>query len=158
MEENMLNQMNNAPVQSSIPSTPPIKLWTPGFIAGVTFLLGFPAGLVIASINWMKMNLSNKAIIHLVLGAVGAFIFLIVLILIPGTAGRIVGLVVNLGILFYLQQQMKKDIETFKSSSPVENAGQLGGCLIGLVVLALFVGMAFIIGFILVMLGVPIPE
>ena len=154
----MLNQINNTPVQSSIPSTPPIKLWTPGFIAGVTFLLGFPAGLVIASINWMKMNLSNKAVIHLVLGAIGTFIFLIVLLLIPGTTGRIVGLVINLGILFYLQQQMKKDIESFKLSQPVENAGQIGGCLIGLVVLGLFVGTAFLLAFILVMLGVPIPE
>jgi hypothetical protein len=154
----MLNQMNEVPVQSSIPSTPPIKLWTPGFIAGITFLLGFPAGLVIASINWMKMNLSNKAILHLVLGAVGTFIFTVILILIPGTAGRIAGLAVNLGILFYLQQQMKQDIERFKSSNLVENAGQLGGCLIGLVVLLLFLGMAVVIGIILALLGVPIPE
>lgn len=154
----MLNQMNNVPVQSSTSSTPPIKLWTPGFVAGVTFLLGFPAGLVIASINWMKMNLNNKAIIHLVLGAMGAFIFTVILILIPGTTGRIVGLVVNLGILLYLQQQMKMDIERFKLSQPVENAGQLGGCLIGLVVLLLFLGMAIVVGIILSLLGVPIPE
>ena len=154
----MQEQISNVSAQPAISSTPPVKLWTPSFIAGVTFLLGFPAGIVIASINWMRMNLNNKAILHLVIGAVGTFIFLIVLLFLPGNASRIAGFVVNLGILFYLQQQMKQDIESFSASNRVENAGQLGGCLIGLGILVLFLITAFLLAFVLVMIGVPIPE
>jgi len=158
-EENaMLNQNSNAPVQPSMPMSAPVKLWTPSFIAGVTFLLGFPAGIVIASINWMRMNLNNKALVHLITGAAGTFIFVLVLLLIPGTGGRALALIANLGILFYLQQQMKKDLESFKVSNNVENAGQLGGCLIGLGVLILFLILVFGLSFVLVILGVPIPE
>jgi hypothetical protein len=158
MEVNMLDQVPNAPIQSSMPSSPPIKLWTPGFIAGVTFLLGFPAGIVIASINWMRMKLNDKAVIHLIGGAVGAIVFLLVIMLTPGTFGRLIAFVANLGILFYLQQQMKRDVEVFKISNNVENAGQFGGCLIGLGVLAAYLVMAFVLAFVLVVLGVPIPE
>jgi len=154
----MLDQVPNEPVQPSMPSSPPIKLWTPGFIAGVTFLLGFPAGIVIASINWMRMNLNNKALVHLIAGGVGAIIFVLILMLTPGTAGRSLGLIVNVGILFYLQQQMKKDLEYFKASNDVENAGQLGGCLIGVGILVLFLVAVFVISFALAFLGVPIPD
>lgn len=154
----MFDQASNASVQSPTPSSPPIKLWTPGFIAGVSFLLGFPAGIVIASINWMRMKLNNKALIHLIGGAAVTFIFVILLILIPGNAGRAVGLIANLGVLFYLQQQMKVDINSFKLSNRVEDAGQLGGCLIGLGVLVLFLILVFGLSFIFVFLGVPIPE
>lgn len=154
----MFDQNSNAPVRSSVPASSPVKLWTPGFIAGVTFLLGFPAGIVIASINWMRMNLNNKALVHLIAGAAGTFIFVLVLLLIPGTGGQALGLIVNIGILFYLQQQMKKDLEFFKASNAVENAGQVGGCLIGLGILVLFLILVFGLSFVLVILGVPIPE
>jgi len=159
MEENMLDQISNTPVQPSMPSSSSVKLWTPGFIAAVSFFLGFPAGIVIASINWMRMKLNNKALVHLVAGAVGTFIFAIVLILIPGTAGRFLGIAANLGTLFYLQQQMKKDLEDFKASNnSVENANQLGGCSIGLGSLVLFLVLVFGLTFVFVILGVPIPE
>jgi len=154
----MLDQISNAPVQPPISSSPPVKLWTPGFIAGATFLLGFPAGIVIASINWMRMNLNNKALTYLIIGAVGTFIFVIALLLIPGTAGRSLGLLANLGILFYLQREMKKDLDIFKISNNVENAGQFGGCLIGLGTLIFFLIVVFGIAFVLAILGVPMPE
>ena len=105
----------------------------------------------------MKMN--NKALTHLVAGGVGTFIFVIVLILIPGTAGRVLGIAANLGTLFYLQQQMKKDIQGFKTSNTsVQDAGQLGGCLIGLGILVLFLILVFGLSFVFIALGVPIPE
>jgi hypothetical protein len=155
----MLDQTPNTPLQSPSSSAPPVKLWTPGFVAGVTFLLGFPAGIVIASLNWMRMEMRNKGLMHLLGGVVVTFVFVIALLLLPGTASRGIGLLANLGILFYLQQQMKKDIETFRAANnAVENAGQLGGCLIGLGVLVLFLITAFAISFAFVILGVPIPN
>ena len=155
----MLDQASNAPLQPATPPGESTKLWTPGFIAGVSFLLGFPAGIVIASINWMRMEMRDKALTHLIGGVVGAVVFLIILFMLPGSAGQCLGLVTNLGILFYLQQQMKKDIDAFKTTNAaVENAGQLGGCLIGLGVLAAFFLAAFVLAFALSMLGVPMPE
>ena len=154
----MQEQFSEPLVQPLAPSSPPVQLWTPGVIAAVSFFLGFPAGIVLASINWKRMNLSNKALTHLIAGGLGAFIFVVILILVPGNAGRIVGLVVNLGTLFYLQQQMKKDLETFKAANTVEKANELGGCLIGLGVLVLFLISVFVLGVVLAILGVPIPE
>jgi hypothetical protein len=159
MEENMQEQISESLAQPLVPSSPPVKLWTPGVIAGISFLLGFPAGIVLASINWMRMNMRNKAMTHLGAGIVGTFIFVVLLILLPGSVGRIVGLAANIGILFYLQQQMKKDLETFKAANNiVEKANELGGCLIGLGMLLLLVISIFVISFVFVVLGVPIPE
>ena len=74
-------------------------------------------------IRRMKMN--NKALIHLAVGAFGTFIFVIAIIFVSGTAGRVMSLMANIGVLFYLQQQMKKDIEGFKATGiNVENANQ----------------------------------
>lgn len=154
----MLDQTSNAPLASPSSSTPPVKLWTPGFIAAVCFLLGFPAGIVLASINWMRMKMNDKGLLHLIGGGVATLVFMIALLLLPGSASRGVGLLANLGILFYLQQQMKRDVEKFKISYRVVDAGQLSGCLIGLGVLALFLLTGFVIVFTFVMLGVPIPE
>ena len=155
----MLDQASDTPVQPAIPSTLPVKLWTPGLIAGLSFFLGFPAGIVIASINWMRMKMNNKALIHLAVGAFGTFIFVIAIIFVSGTAGRVMSLMANIGVLFYLQQQMKKDIEGFKATGiNVENANQLGGCLIGLGILALFLFSIFALAFALTLIGVPIPE
>jgi len=65
---------------------------------------------------------------------------------------------VNLGILFYLRQQMIKDLACFKVSNNVQDAGQLGGCLIGLGMVILYLMLAFGIGIVFALLGVPIPE
>lgn len=143
---------------TSQPSVASVKLWTPGFIAAVSFLLGFPAGIVLASINWTRMKLNNKAMAHLIGGAILTFIFVLILILTPSTVARVVGIVFNLGTLFYLQQQMKKDQAGFQMSNPVEKAGELSGCLIGLGILLVFLVSVFILIFGLTMLGVPIPE
>src|SRR5688572_21441895 len=152
----MSEQISNIAVQPSVPSSPPIALWTPSAIAGITFFLGFPAGIVIASINWMRMNLKNKALTHLIAGAVGTFIFLVALLLMPGSVGTTLALVFNLGTLFYLRNQMKNDLESFKvSNNNIANANWFGACLIGLVILVLYFVLAFALAFVFASLGVP---
>jgi hypothetical protein len=158
MEENMQEQISDLSAQPSISTTPSVKLWTPGFIAGVTFFMGFPVGIVLSAINWMKMKMNDKAIIHLVVGAVGTLVFVAALIILPGTVGRLFGLIVNLGILFYLQRQMDNDQKMFQATNRVEKAGWPGGCLIGLGIVILYFIYAFFFSFVLVMLGVPIPD
>ena len=154
----MIDQIPEVPTQPAIPSSPPVKLWTPGFVAAVTFLLGFPAGIVIACINWMRMKMNNKAIIHFFVGAVGTVILVFILLLASSAAGRGIGLLANVGVLFYLQRQIKQDIEAFKMENTVEDAGQIGGCLIGLGTLALFLLMVFVMIIVFSFLGVPIPD
>ena len=153
----MQEQISNTPMRA-VPLGPSVKLWTPGFIAGVSFLLGFPAGIVLASINWMRMKMNDKAIMHLVGGGILTFIFILLLIFTASTIGRAVGIVFNIGTLFYLQQQMKKDLAGFQVSNRVEKAGEIGGCLIGLGILLAFVIVIVVLIFGLTILGVPIPE
>ena len=154
----MQGEISNQSAQPSVQSTPSVKLWTPGFIAAVTFLLGFPAGIVLSAINWMRMKMNDKAVYHLIAGAAGAVIFIAVLILTPGTVGRLVALVINIGILLYLQRQMNRDIGAFQAANKVETAGWPGGCLIGIGIAVLYSLFAFILILILVMLEVPIPQ
>jgi hypothetical protein len=141
----------------------PVKLWTVQVISSATFFLGFPAGIVLASINWMRMNLKNKALTYLVAGAVGMFVFSFLVIVLPQGVGTILGLLANFGTLYLLQKAMKADIERFKAdNNVVQNANGFGGCLIGLIMLALFFGvffvMAFGIGVLSQILGVTIPQ
>lgn len=154
----MQGQMTDLSAQPAAPLAPSVKLWTPGFIAAVTLFLGFPAGIVLAAINWMRMRMNDRAVMHLIVGAAGTVIFMAVIILTPGTVGRLLALVVNIGVLFYLRWQMKKDINTFQTANKVETAGWPGGCLIGLGIFLLYLLFAFVLAFVLVMLGVPIPE
>lgn len=153
----MQDQISNTPMQAAM-AEPPVKLWTPGFIAGASFLLGFPAGIVLASINWMRMKMNDKAIMHLVGGGIATFVFILLLLFTPSTVGRLVGIAFNLGALFYLQQQMSKDQALFQTHNPVEKAGELGGCLIGLGILLAVLLVIFILIFGLAIVGVPLPE
>jgi hypothetical protein len=159
--------MSDQPLQTSaLPPTSlslPVKLWTVQMISSVTFFLGFPAGIVLASINWTRMNLKNKARTYLIAGAIGVFVFSFLVIVLPQGAGTILGLLANFGTLYLLQKEMKADIEKFKAdNNVVQNANGLGGCLIGFVMLALFVGVffaiAFGIGVLAQILGVAIPQ
>ena len=159
--------MSDQPLPTSVISPTstslPVKLWTVQVISSTTFFLGFPAGIVLASINWMRMNLKNKALTYLIAGAVGIIVVPFLAIILPQGVGTILGLLVNFGTLYLLQKEMKVDIEKFKAANNVvQNANWFGGCLIGLVILALFIGeifvMAFIIGVLAQILGVTIPQ
>ena len=155
----MSEQLSAIPVQPSMPSSPPVKLWTPRAVGYTTFFLGFPGGLVLAALNWMRMGLTNKAITHLVGGAVGTLVFVVLVALLPGNAGTVLGFFVNIGVLLYLQNQTRKDIETFKANNrEVQNAHWFGGCLIGLIMLGLFVALTFVVGVFMALVGVPIPK
>jgi hypothetical protein len=162
MEDTMSDQSSNTPLQLPTTSIPPIELWTPGFIAVVTFFLGYPAGIVLASINWFRMGLKDRVIKFLLGGLLGIVFLTLVTIFIPGDSDRIIIFLVNIAVLYLLYNQVKADIEDLKSTRvSTEKAGELGGCLIGLVTagiyLALIIGTAFFIGIILINLGIPLP-
>ena len=145
--------------QSSSASVLPVKLWTPRVIMFTTLFVGFPSGIALASINWMRMGMMNKAIVHLTGGAIGALIFIILSLLLPGNVGGGIGILANVGILTYLRIQMKNDIEKFKAANRVvQNSSWLIGFLIGLGVFALYLALVFGVTVALTIVGVPIPE
>ena len=135
-----------------------VKLWTPTTIGFITFFLGFPGGIVLSSINWMRMGLEKKALAHLIGGVLGALIFILLIIFLPSSIGRFVGFGANLAMLAYLNRQMRKDIGNVTPSYRVQNAHWFGGCLIGLVCLGFFMAASFGLGIFFLVLGVPIPE
>ena len=56
----MSNQAFPESVQPLAPALPAVKLWSPNFIFAVGFFLGFPAGVILAFLNWRRMNLEAK--------------------------------------------------------------------------------------------------
>jgi tetratricopeptide (TPR) repeat protein len=121
---------------------PTIKLWTPNTIGVLTFLLGFPAGITLATINWIKMGMTRKAFPHILTGLVGvaAIIFL------PDTIARIFGLALSWGYIAFFRQQMKTDIEKLDHLD-VQNAHWFSGFFlsVGLYGIVLVGGIVFIL-------------
>ena len=155
----MSAQLSATPAQPLAPASPPAKLWTPRAVGYITFFLGFPVGLVMAARNWMRMGLTNKAITHLVAGGVGILAFVILYLILPGSVGSVLGLAVNIGVLLYLQAQTRRDIAALIAANhAVQNAHWVGGCLIGLVMIVLWIPLVLVVGLFLELLGVPIPE
>lgn len=89
------------------PLKPTIKLWTPNTIGVITFFLGFPAGIALAAINWIKIGMIRKVIPHILIGIAGV----VAVIFLPDNIGRIVGLGLSWGYIVFFRQQMKSDIE-----------------------------------------------
>lgn len=105
---------------------PTIKLWTPNTIGTLTFFLGFPVGIVLAAINWIKMGMIRKVIPHIFIGLAG----IVALIFLPDNFGRLVGLTLSWGYIAFFRQQIKSDIETL-DRFVVQNARWYSGFFIG---------------------------
>jgi tetratricopeptide (TPR) repeat protein len=127
-------------IQSSLKSTAILKLWTPSAISLMTFFLGFPSGIALASINWIRMGMKGKAVAHVAGGVVG----ILVLILFPDNLGRLLGLVINIGYTAYLRQQMKDDIATITHAN-VQYAHWFSGFLISMATLGTIVIVAVVL-------------
>ncbi|HXQ37134.1 MAG TPA: tetratricopeptide repeat protein [Anaerolineales bacterium] len=133
-------------VQSDSKSTTILKLWTPGVIGFMTFFLGFPSGITLASINWIRMGMKGKAFAHIAGGLVG----ILALILFPDNLAQLLGLVINIGYMTYLRQQMKYDIATMTAAN-VQYAHWSSGFVISLISLGIIVlvgfGVAYVYAF-----------
>jgi len=126
--------------QSSLKSTPILKLWTPNAISLMTFFLGFPSGITLASINWIRMGMKGKALLHIAGGVVG----ILLLILFPDNLGRLLGLAINIGYTAYLRQQIKDDIATMTDAN-VQYAHWFSGFLISMGILGIIIIVAFVL-------------
>ena len=126
--------MSTAHVRSTLQPTPAIKLWTPTVIGLMTFFLGFPSGIVLASLNWIRMDLKGKAVIHIM----GGFVGLLTIRLFPEAYGQLLGLVINLGYMTYLHQQMKIDIDRVANPN-IQDAHWFSALLVSIAVSGIIV-------------------
>jgi hypothetical protein len=124
-------------VQSEDFHWPSIKLWFPNVIGWIAFLLGFPAGIVLASINWIRMKRTGKAAIYLFGCLIGVLAIILLRLIIPDELGLLqIGLIliVNTVTAYHLYVQMTKDIAVVTASGTVAmDANWFGGCLLGFI-------------------------
>ena len=116
--------------ENVLPASLPLptkKLWTPNAVSAFTFLLGFPSGITLASINWFRMGKKKKAFAHILGGVFG----IAILFLLPDNLSRAFALLVNLGFLAYLRHRMTRDFEQFEGYD-IQNAHWFSGVLFSL--------------------------
>jgi apolipoprotein N-acyltransferase len=96
----MMQELSHVtPAETPASKSGPVSLWTPRAVALITFFFGFPAGLVLSVINWIRMELSDKAIMHFSIGAVATILLVGLLLLLPGSVANLLGLSANVGAL-----------------------------------------------------------
>jgi hypothetical protein len=112
---------------------PSAELWGPLLIAGVALLLAFPAGLLLAVINWYRMGMLAKSRSRLIAGVVAAYAFVILLILLPNPLPAIFYFAVNIGAFFYLRREVDTDTDAYAyAGNEVHPANRLTGIAIGI--------------------------
>lgn len=153
--ENLEKMLETAQATSKIP----LKFWTPTAIGFSTFFFMFPSGILLASINWLRMGLNKKAIFHLVAGLAGAFVFIVALLFIPGNRARGFSYLINIGVAYYLSRQTKKDLEKFKENNEeTQDAHWFGGCLIGFMMYGFYLFLLFLVFMFFDITGIPVVE
>ncbi len=122
------------------PSASPYKLWTPRQIAVLSFFMGYPSGLVLSSINWIRMGETGTAIIHLIAGFLLMTVWTFILGFGQASCGLWLGLALNIGFCFYLYQQMKSSINNAeRDGHEIMHAAWRSGCLTGVVTFFAFI-------------------
>ena len=145
MKTQAISSLNQS-VDPSQPSQPSPTLWTTNFIMLMTFLFGFPAGMLLCVINWRKMGLTRKALEHLIATLLGGVVLMIVLYLFPDQVSRGLGLGTTVSIMIYLYHQMTADINQFKATNgEIKSRSIFSGCLVSLSALLLFLVPSFIL-------------
>jgi hypothetical protein len=114
-------------------STTPVALYTPRQVFFLSFITGWPTGLVLASINWVRMGSTGTAVVHWVAGSILFGLWSFVLSDSSASCGSWLGLVIHLGFCFYIYQQMRQSIKAFHlDGNQSQPAKWKSGCLAGL--------------------------
>ena len=127
---------------------PSARLWGTLLIGVVTILFTFPAGMLLAVLNWQRMGMARKARRHLILGMVGLYGVAFMLaalvtnqqIAIPPLVLQILYIVINVPVFFYLRREMDQDTDAYAfAGNEVYPANPLVGLAIGIgILLVLF--------------------
>lgn len=142
-------------VKRAQPSTP-VRLFSPRQVFVLSAVSGWPTGLVLASVNWIRMGNQTTAIVHWMAG---------ILLFIPMTlwslsAGgdapiALVDLAIHFGVCLYLQNLTAHSIKNFASEGkPANPAPWATGCLLAVLTpLIIFLVVVFLL--VLIVLGSP---
>jgi tetratricopeptide (TPR) repeat protein len=126
---------------------PALKLWTPRTIGVMSYLLGFPSGITLAALNWMRMGLRRKAVLHIIAGLIGLWL----MAAFSDSFRTALVILINIGSGLYLGAAMRKDIEVVEAARIQYShwASGLGVVIGGLaILLVVFYGLGFVEGLI----------
>ena len=89
----------------SRPSPVSAVLFSPRQIFFLSMITGYPTGLVLSSINWVRMGSTGTAVFHWVAG--------VILLTLWSFGGNVIGTILDIGFCVYLSQQMRQNIKQF---------------------------------------------
>lgn len=142
---------------------PSARLWGTLLIGVVTILFTFPAGLLLAVLNWQRMGMARKARRHLILGMVGLYglAFMLAVIVtnqqfaVPPLFLQILYIVINVPVFFYLRREMDQDTDAYAfAGKEIHNANPILGLAIGFGILLVLFFLYFASVILLASLGV----
>lgn len=112
----------------------PVPVWSARMIGWVTFLLGFPSGVALACINWLRMGQDGKVFRYAAFGLVWLVVMLVLAIVLD--VSTFVFTVINIILVWYLYTVTKNDLIEFQQTRATKPAnGWLGvGIAIGVLV------------------------
>lgn len=141
--------MTTQPSRETLTSSPasPLQLWSPGTIAAITIVAGYPVGVLFATANWYQLGLRQKAHRHVLASAWLSFGLGVLGIGLPTTAaGYLLGILVMTGLAVYLTGQMQSDLAHSRSPmQPISVADGGLGFVLGLGIGLLYLGLLRII-------------
>jgi hypothetical protein len=111
-----------------------VELWTPRGIGWASVLLGYPGALVLAALNWRRMDQTRKAIVHLMVAVAGTAVLFLPKV---GSIGLLVGIVVG----YYLYRVQRSDQSSFARADQVAERNGLLGAVIAIVFTVAIVGL-----------------
>jgi hypothetical protein len=128
----------------------PVALWKPHVVGGVTLLFGFPGGIVLASLNWLRMGRPLKAFGHLAVGGLLAAIFFALSFALPPEAAAVLvpafALLANAAILLYLLEATDSDVRRYMPrTDETRTASWLVGGLVGMLPIVVLVGASVVL-------------
>lgn len=111
---------------------PSAELWGTMLIGAVTILFAFPAGMLLAVINWYRMGMYAKSRSRLIATVALAYVFVVILLTLPGFIGQLFYFAVNVGAFFYLRREMDADTDAYAyAGNEVHPASRIKGIAIG---------------------------
>ena len=138
-----------------------LTLYSASKVALISFLLGFPAGLMVAAVNWRRMGLSNKIKPHLVAAVLASLALGFVAASPLAPCSTVFGLLFSLAFSLYLYRATENDINSFRKSDVYfEDGGWLGGFglgILGLLAFYLLAGLTALTSSLIAYLDQPLP-
>jgi hypothetical protein len=120
-------------IDHSVTNYPITKLWTPRIIAITSILFSIMGGLVLAIINWQRMQKVDRIIYYTILGFIITLIFALGLLFLPKSIIYLVSLLLNGLIIFNIYKIMKIDIQEYKIvTSNIQNENWITAIILGI--------------------------